>query len=818
MVAIISEPSEYDETLARDEGLGQLFYQRVTEAPSSIAVAAPDGQSLTYETVHNKAAEIAQALHQAGFGVEERVGILVQHSIWDAITQVAILYAGGTCVPLDPLLPDQQIQDRLERIGARHVLVDAANFARNLPSLTMVPLGEKFCNGPLTNGALQAASRYPLPTRLTHVTHLLHTSGTTSTPKAVQIAAGSILHVAYHAPFEPVRRSDVVAHSNPISFDLALFDIWVPLLSGACIQVLNRATLLDIPALADAIRQRGVTVMATTTALINLTAATCPTAFEPLRLLLTGGEAANLQAIEAIFSAGRPGRFINAYGPTECCVFCHVHEITTEDMAAGKVSIGLPIGRNVCCVCDEEGRLVPDGEEGELVVGGPGVSPGYLDQPKKNAASFITVPGMVDPMTGTPYRMYRTGDLVRRRLDGDGQYDFAGRRDHQVKVRGYRVELNAIDATLMQTGHFADTIVMRIDSSEIGAGAALVAFVVLHDPSMAGSAIEDARSTLLATLPEYMVPHIEVVPEMPLNAHNKVDRRQLEEMYRKRREQHLYTLNKDTAKMQTREHLSRFWATILATPIPQYSDDDDFFKLGGTSLQASLLISRIRKELHTDISLLTLYENSTLGSLSSVVDYSRGGSMDTVRNEQDVWVADTKVADGLKLPDGPVVDWRRDTEGRVFLTGATGFVDTFSSKILVLCGTLEDQWLGLGEERFLEVAEWASVVFHLGARVNYTQPYSLHRPANTIGTVNVVRLAIAKRLKGVQYCSSISCFGPTGRITGSKIVYEDASLAPHVEALPYDHGYSQSHHVTHIRVCLLSGPLVPSTPSTIGVN
>lgn len=838
MVEINSTTSDYDEAVARDEGLGQLFYRRMLKAPLAIGIVDTDGQTLTYEAVHNKAVELAHILHQTtSFALEERVGILVQHGIWDAITQLAIIYAGGTCVPMDPLLPDQQIQDRLERVGARYILVDAPNCQRNLPSLTLVPLGEMRAEA-LTNGALQATSRYPLPTGLTHCTHLIHTSGTTSTPKAVQIAARSILHVSYHCPFLPIHRSDIVAHSNNTSFDVALFDVWVPLVHGARIAVLSKATLLDIPALAAAISQLGITVMATTTPVLNLAAATFPTAFSPLHTLLVGGESVNMQAMEAILNAGPPKHLINAYGPTECCIYCHTHEITMKDVTAGKAGIGLPIGRNVSCVCDENGHPLPDGEEGELIVGGPGVSPGYFDDPKKNAASFITIPGMIDPTTGALYRMYRTGDLVRRRPN-DGQYDFVGRRDHQVKIRGYRIELSAIDSLLMQTGHFADGVVMRIDSTEDGAGSALVAFVVLREVSTAPEAVEGARSTLRTTFPEYMVPHIEVISQMPLNAHAKVDRRRLAEMYHQRREQHLCALNKQTAILTTREHLGRLWAMILATPVPEYVDEDDFFALGGTSLQASLLISRIRSELHTSISLLTLYDHSTLGALATVIDRHRGGTLENVRNEQELWVADTKLADGLQLPVGPVVEWRRDTEGRVFLTGATGFVgafllagllempdvhqvgcmvraadatsgmkrlraslakyglwqDVFASKLLPLCGLLEDKWLGLGEERYQEIAEWASVVFHLGARVNYTQPYSLHRPANVVGSVNVVRFAITGRLKGVHYCSSISCFGPTGLLTGAKIVYEDSPLLPHLEALPYDHGYAQSQWV-----------------------
>jgi amino acid adenylation domain-containing protein/thioester reductase-like protein len=800
------------------------------EDPSGLAIIDEAGRCLTYGALHRAAVRLAQGLHEQEFATEEPVGILVHHGLWDAVTQVAIIYAGGTCVPLDPFLPDQQIISRLKRLGARYIIVDEPNSTRALP-FDLLATGELPASDDKPTDTKDIS--LPVATSLGHCTHLIHTSGTTSEPKAVQVRGASILHVSHHAPYDPVQKSDVVGHGNSTSFDVALFDIWGALIRGAAIGVLNKSTLLDIPSLGTVIRQLGITIMAITTPLVNLAAITAPATFAPLRVILMGGETVNLVAMKAILEAGAPQHLMNAYGPTECCVYCLAHEITMADIDAGSVSIGKPIGHNVCCVSDDAGRVVPDGEEGELLVGGPGVSTGYVNQPDKNSQAFVFVDGMKDPETGEPYRMYRTGDMVRRR--SDGQHDFLGRQDHQVKIRGYRIELSAVDAAVMNTGHFSNGFAMRIDEREEGSGATLVAFVVLR-PTAGPHAVSDAQKKLRATLPGYMVPHIQVVTDLPLNAHAKVDRRKLNDMYHQLRAKHLGD-SFDNGSLSTRAHVAGLWTTILATPVPDYSDDDDFFEHGATSLQASLLISRIRQQLKTEISLLTLYENSTLGKLVSLIESNQGASMPTIRsNERDVWMADTLLGDDLPLPSGLVVDWRLDTEGRVFLTGATGFLgayllagllsmtdvhqvgclvraansaaglerlkaalakyglwqDVFSSKLLPLCGQLECHWLGLGKKRFEQIADWASVVFHLGAKVNYTQPYSLHRSANIIGTVNVARFATTGRLKGMHYCSSISCFGPTGFITGAKIVYEDAPLLPHLDALAFDHGYAQS--------------------------
>ncbi|KAJ5211259.1 hypothetical protein N7491_011079 [Penicillium cf. griseofulvum] len=828
--------NEYDVTVAENHGLGQLLYQQVLRDPEAVAVV--DGtMSLTYRELHSKAVLLANELRQEAFDLQEPVGIIVQHGIWGIVTQVSVIYAGGSCATMDPTLPDQQIDARLQRLkNVRYILVDQPNSQRTL-------LHSKFrqivVDNPLplaTKELRMEDTAPPAITDLEHRTHVIHTSGTTSEPKAVQIAARSILEVVFHSPFEPVIRSDVVAHVNNTSFDVSLFDIWAPLLRGARIAVLQKITLLDLPLMADEIKRLGISVMATTTALLNLAAATFPNAFASLRMCWIGGEAANISAIETIFRHTPPQNLINAYGPTECCVLCLAHRITEDDVQAGRVSIGKPIGRTTVHIRDPDSREpVKNGDAGELWVAGPGVSPGYVNRPEANKTAFV----LVDLGGSSPVRMYRTGDIVRCRPDG--QIDYVGRRDNQVKVRGFRIELEAVDAALMKTGHFSEAVSLKVDAVPEGASSHLVAYAV-PTSSVADVSLHTVTEAIRAVLPDYMVPQIQLIDKMPLNSHAKVDRKLLAEQYRQRWGQKpAYKTLCVNAKVdsETRTHLATLWASILGLPTPDFDDSDDFFQLGGTSLQASWLISRIRTVFQLDLSLLTLYDNSTLGNLTLAIGKVRNGSVEVVRNERERWIADTYIADVLPTPTAPVVDWNRDTEGRVFFTGATGFVgaflladmlrmpnihqvgclvravdsemglerlrqamakydlweERFVHKLLPLPGLLEDEYLGLGMERFEEIANWASVIFHLGAKVNYTQTYTLHRPANTIGTFNIIRLAVTGRVKAVHYVSSISCFGPTGYFTGAQNVKEDESLLSHIDSLPYDHGYAQSQWV-----------------------
>jgi amino acid adenylation domain-containing protein/thioester reductase-like protein len=817
----MTQAEEYDLAVCRNKGLGQLFYHQVQRDPNAIAIV--NGKtSLTYKQLHCQALYIAHQLSQECLIIEEPVGIVVQHGISDVVAQLAIIYAGGSCATIDPTLPDSQIWDRLQRLNTRYILVDKENKARDLPFLAVIVEGYSTNHSPET---------YPIATDLEHRTHLIHTSGTTNAPKAVQISARSILQVVFHAPFEPVRASDVVAHVNNSSFDVSLFDIWAPLLRGARIVVLDKTVLLDLPVMAEHINRFGITVMATTTALLNLAAATYPRAFAKLRVCFIGGEAANVGAIETIFNQGPPEMLINAYGPTECCVFCLAHCVTRKDVQAGSVSIGTPIGRTIAYIADDTGR---ESDEGELWIGGAGVTRGYFNQPDQNAAAFTTIDGLVTA-SGEPVRLYRTGDIVSRR--SDGQIDYIGRRDHQVKVRGFRIELGVVETALLNIGRFTEAVAMKIDHPQEGAGSMLVAYAVPIDEPHS-SEIGNAVEVLKKILPGYMIPQIELIAKMPLNNHDKVDRKKLTELYCQRWK-NLSPIEPQYASKNTRSSLAQIWASILSCHSTPYGDTDDFFLLGGSSFHASMLIAQIRRIFGSQISLLALYDNSTLGSLTCLIQNSHGRQLETVRNESNIWIADTKIADNLECPQSPPVDWTLNTEGRVFLTGATGFVgafmlaellrlthvrqvgclvraahatvalqrlrdaiakydlweDSFEAKLLVFPGLLEDEHLGLGQEHFHEMANWASVVFHLGARVNYTQPYSLHRPANTLGTLNVIRFACSGRTKGLHYISSISCFGPTGFVTGASVVEENESLLPHIEALNYDHGYAQSQWV-----------------------
>lgn len=831
MSPVVQHPptiNEYDLVDTRNRGLGELFHAQAEKSPSATAVS-DDEITLTYGQLHGLALEVAAKLVAEKIGNEEPVGIIARHGIAGILAQMAIIYAGGTCVPLDPTYPDQQIQRRLERLHARVMLTDEENHGRDL-SFTFLLLA---FNPP--ENVTCALSRYPAATTLEHCTHLLHTSGTTAEPKVVRITARSILHVVYHAPFEPLHTTDVIAHANNTSFDPSLFEIWTPLLRGARVAILSKSILLDLPRLKQHINRHAISVMIITTALLNVIAFNHPQALAKLRICLFGGEMANVAALQIILEKGCPDMLVNVYGPTECCVCCLAHQVTIADIQSGSVSIGAPIGRTVTYIADDLGQA---SDKGELLIGGPGVSKGYVDDVERNVASFSTIAGLSGLETH-PVRLYRTGDVVCRRPDG--QLEYVGRRDHQVKIRGFRIELEAVEIALRKTGLLIEAVALKFDIPRAGAGSILMAYGVPADNALlAGDVIEAVK----ATLPGYMVPRLELIPRMPLNNHGKMDRKFLAHQFSQRWDQNIVS---EWRSDNIRSKLSEIWIMILGLQVLSCKDSDDFSLLGGSSLQAVMLISRIRVIFQIEISMHTLYSNCTMGALLSVIRLRLDGRTEVLQDEMALWEADSRIADVLPPPSGPVEDWHEPHEGHVFLTGATGFVgaflladllvmphiyqvsclvratdpttgierlktalckyglwkNQFFKKIKVLPGLLEDEFFGLGQDQYEELALDASVVFHLAALVDYTKPYLLHRAANIIGTLNVVKFAYASRVKPVHYVSSISCFGPTGYITGATSIREDAPLLGHIVALPYDTGYAQSQWVTDQLLCRL---------------
>ncbi|PWY96728.1 non-ribosomal peptide synthetase [Aspergillus sclerotioniger CBS 115572] len=818
------------------EGLAHALQRQVELSEATVAIRSGD-HALTFKELHNRALHLAEQIDRKRLGTEFPVSILAPRGINHVLAQVAVIYAGGSCVPLDVKQPDDYLDGLLAHLHCSLVITDPEHQGRLVAYDHLVADHE--ASTPRIRAVDDDAWR-PYPSVEGACSHIFHTSGTTGKPKAVQVLGQGILNLASSGTYL-AERGQRFAHVGNVSFDAALFEIWVSLLSGCSLVVIPQEVVLEPVAFSDRLRSEKIDVMLLTPALLTSTANAIPNAFATLHTLYTGGEAINVPAVRTIFENGAPQRLVNLYGPTECTVYCLCHKVSAADVEDNHIPLGHPIDNMDAFVVDDDLNPVNPGEVGELLVRGTGVSRGYYGEEEKTAKAFVRAAHLAGSESASSH-CYRTGDLVRR--NAAGSYDFIGRKDNQVKIRGQRIELEAVELLLLETGLVRAATVLKVQPEDSTLPALLLAYVIPASSTVDANAI--IREFIRRT--PHMVPRIEFLEEFPLRLTGKVDRKLLEHQYldkmRKARRS-LVSSGKKGPRGQSfpalLEYLEVLWREILCLPVDRLHNSDDFFHIGGTSLQAATLVARVRQALAVELPSAALYEHSTLEGLARLVQSLQAGTVhDAHRQTEEVWREDCELGKDVTPLPGALPDWKSPDEGRVFLTGATGFVGAFllyellqmpavrrvaclirakdvvtgmarlrqnlakyqirlepgmEDRIFIVPGDFGQPNIGLDPYLYELLAAWSSVVFHLGAHVNYVQPYSSHRAANVHGTLRMIEFANSQRPKMLHYSSSIAAYGPSGFVLGARAIPEDARPREYMRALEYDTGYSQSQMV-----------------------
>lgn len=809
-------------------GLAESLHERVIKNPSAPAIEVR-GQTITYGQLHYHALQLSRELLKVGAASEEAIGVITGSGFEQIVAQAAVIYAGCTCCALDPTLPEAQIKYRLSNAGARFGLADKENLGR-MPDLTVMPVTIK----QPTDQAVAAALHSSPTTKAggEHRTHLMHTSGSTGKPKTVQITAKALVHLTQDKSAILIGEHDRTAQIALVSFDISLLEIWVTLLRGATILPLPRTLLEDILQLAQTWNDLGVTVNIVPASLLPTVVLAMPKVFAKMNVVYTGGEMPNLRAMRTVLEQGPPKCILNCYGPTECCIFSLVHKVTLEDTERNICPLTQLVGDTKIAILDEHHQRVAEGEIGELFIGGAGVSPGYVNLPEKTAERFVTSANY--SALPPSCNFYATGDLVRR--EKNGHVYILGRFDNQVKIRGFRIELEGVESAILDTGLVSEVAACKIDQSEEEVGAILVAFVIPKDKNTFTA--EELITALKANVADYLVPQIEVRDMLPLNDHTKVDREKLASDFVAATLEQQRQMTTGDQEQTVTGRLRKIWYSLLPGFTGQIKDSDNFLSLGGSSLQAAMLIIRIKREFAVDVTAVMVYEATTFADMASYIE--SGGMKYTIHaayNRAYRADIDYYVSLGLHPQPGSAVHWHLPYEGRIFLTGATGLIGAFTlqkfltlpevscvvcivrgsndkaararvlsvqeqyglretgvdyNKLIVLAGNLENETFGIGEELFQQLAYWASCIFHIAAHVNYAQPYSSHRGANVIGTANILRFQAIGRPKRLHYTSSLSIYGPTGMVDGYTCVGENDHPMKYMRSVQYDNGYTQS--------------------------
>ncbi|MGK5519659.1 amino acid adenylation domain-containing protein [Micromonospora sp. URMC 107] len=477
-----------------------LFAEQARLRPDSPAVVAPEG-TLTYAELDHHARRVAGRLVAAGVGPGDLVAVSAGKSSGPIAAILGVLMAGAAYVPIDPSYPPAR-RDLLIRDSGARVLLTAGEPATDLPDgLTLIDV----------TGAAGTAAQ-PAPGAATDVAYVMYTSGTTGVPKGALITHRGVVRLVRDVRYVALTPATRMLQASAAGFDATTFETWGALLNGGALVLVPNHVVLDPVALGAALRDREVTTAFISTALFHQLAEQDATVFRPLVELVVGGDALSARHADLVLAACPGLRLVNGYGPTENTTFSTVYPVDRAHPA--RVPIGSPVPNSTAYVVDLDGHLQPVGVPGELLVGGDGVSLGYLRRPEQTARAFVP------DRFGAGDRLYRTGD--RARWLPDGNLDFLGRIDDQVKIRGFRVEPGEVEQHLGRLPGVLSVAVLV----ETGAGGArsLTAYLTADEELTA----RQLRAALRATLPEHMIPARFVqVAAMPLTAHGKTDRRRL---------------------------------------------------------------------------------------------------------------------------------------------------------------------------------------------------------------------------------------------------------------------------------------------------
>ncbi len=603
---------EWNDTLKdypKDKCIHQLLESQVERTPDAVAVVY-ENQQLTYYELNCRANQLAHYLRSLGVGADVLVGLCVERSLEMIVGLLGILKAGGAYVPLDPEYPTERLSFMLEDAQVS-VLLTQQQLVKKLPHQARV-----LClDTDWEKIALECESNLENTATPDNLAYVIYTSGSTGKPKGVLVNHSNVVRLFAATNWYNFNSQDVWTLFHSYAFDFSVWEIWGALLYGGRLVVVPYLLTRAPESFYQLLCQEKVTILNQTPSafrqLIQAEQSIATVGFVNLRLVIFGGEALEAKSLQPWFErhGDTSPQLVNMYGITETTVHVTYRPLSKADLNNTASVIGRPIPDLQVYVLDEHKQPVPIGVGGEMYVGGAGVARGYLNRPELTAERFISNPF-------DKSKLYKTGDLARYLPNGELEY--LGRIDQQVKVRGFRIELGEIEALLASHPAVWESVVV-VREDEPG-DKRLVAYVVLNTEQFPKAA--ELRQFLKAKLPEYMVPSAFVVLEsLPLTSNGKVDRRAL-------RAPDLYSdacgglrlrTDKYVAPRNTIEELlAQIWAQVLK--VEQVGVDDNFFTLGGHSLLATQLVSRIRNIFKVELPLRELFGTATLADLAHLIE------------------------------------------------------------------------------------------------------------------------------------------------------------------------------------------------------
>jgi amino acid adenylation domain-containing protein len=597
--------------------LHQLFEMQAERTPERVAVRCGE-QTFSYQQLNARANQLAHYLRRHGVGPDKLVGLCLERSAETMVAVLAILKAGGAYVPLNPDNPPARLRQQME--GAAVVLTQT-RLAAQVPEF---PGTKLVLDGEAKPWSEEPASNPTCTTTPENLVYVLYTSGSTGVPKGVAVRHRNLVNYSDFIS----KRLELAKHPEGLQFatvstlgaDLGNTCIYPSLISGGTLHVIGYETATDGVRFAEYGVKYGIDVLKIVPShmaalLQSQSEAEQAKKLLPRKYLIFGGETLTAKLLEKIESLDFSCEVLNHYGPTETTVGSLTLKLKDSDWKAKQLSsipIGRPIQNTQVYVLDQHLQPVPVGVRGELYIAGAGVTAGYLNQPEKTGERFLANPFSSDRSA----KMYRTGDMVRY-LE-DGAIEFLGRGDDQVKVRGFRIELGEIETALARHGAVKQALVLARENEQ--GDKRLLGYVV----AMSNVTGEQLRDYLKQEVPDYMVPQaIAVLAKFPLTANGKIDRQALPEP-QAAAAQRAYVVPRNATEQQ----IAEIWAEVLRRDLSSISIEDNFFDLGGHSLMATQVVSRIRERFALEISMRVMFDQPTIARLAEALTQAQEASDD----------------------------------------------------------------------------------------------------------------------------------------------------------------------------------------------
>ncbi|WP_338804170.1 amino acid adenylation domain-containing protein [Xenorhabdus griffiniae] len=750
--------------------LSDLVAETVKSAPDNIAIM-DDTQQLSYAELWNRSESVAANIQSHVAQSNQIIAVCLPRTVDFVTTVLGILRSGHAFLPLDPRLPSDRIRFLLENSASSLVITSQGQITRDWPKVPVLCMED-----------LDISINWQAPENLSDkdAAYIIYTSGSTGQPKGVLVEHQQVVNnLIWRQQTWPLQPQDHVLHNHSFSFDPSIWALFWPLTSSATIVLADTAAMEDSNILINLIKQHQVSILGGVPSLLGALvdhpqAESC----HSIRLVLSGGEALNSDLVQRLHTVWQ-AKVINLYGPTETTIDALAYAVPND--TGNPIPIGYPLNNVDAFVVDPDLNLVPCGVPGEIMIAGKSLARGYRSKPMETALRFLPNP------FGTG-RLYATGDIGRRL--SNGAISYLGRRDHQVKIRGHRIELNEVAHVIRQVLDISEVIVFAID-----AGTEQARLIAATDQKTKWDA-NKILSQLSQHLPTYLVPaQCLLMDKLPKTTSGKVDLLKLAE---------LATPTKtETTTLKGRAPLSKLEQSVMqdfaqVLGLSEVTPDTDFFVQGGTSILLTRLAGKLATQHQVQIPLHEFFRVPTPAAVAEAIEIYRREGLSSLLARQhaqtlegDIWLDDNIQPLGL-----PHANWYQPEF--VFLTGATGYLGLYlieqllkrtSSKIICLCRAKDsehakervieglkkyrieietelhrvDFWIGdlalphfgLSDNQWQSLANHVDVIYHNGALVNFVYPYSALKATNVGGTQTVFELACTTRLKNVHYVSTV---------------------------------------------------------------